>query len=90
MRELSAYFWREEPEEKKPSSDSPISVEFLCKISVAYRFGHVQILIERMKELGKKMKQLERRKFAAVEVEDYDTAKLCKVCISSPRHILLE
>lgn len=29
--------------------------------------------------MGKKMKQLERRKFAAVEVEDYDTAKLCKV-----------
>jgi len=49
------------------------------QISVAYHFGHAQILIERLKKLGKKMKQLERRKFAAVEVEDYDTAKLCKV-----------
>jgi hypothetical protein len=36
-------------------------------------------VIERLKEHGKKIKHLERQKLAAVEVEDYDTAKRCKV-----------
>ena len=66
-------------EQKDPNSHSPSSVEFLYKRSIALLFEHVQILIEKLKEMGKRMKQLERRKFAAVEVEDYDTAKLCKV-----------
>jgi hypothetical protein len=36
-------------------------------------------LIERLKVIGEQIKQLELKKCAAVEAEDYDAAKLCKV-----------
>jgi hypothetical protein len=41
--------------------------------------GNVQGLIDRLKVIGEEIKQLENKKQLAVENEDYDTAKSCKV-----------
>lgn len=47
-------------------------------------FGNLQALIEKLKGLGEQIKQLELQKRAAVEVEDYDAAKVCKVRFVQP------
>jgi hypothetical protein len=39
----------------------------------------VQVMIERLKVTGEQIKQLEVKKKEAVESEDYDAAKVCKV-----------
>lgn len=41
--------------------------------------GNVQGLIDRLKIIGEEIKQLENKKQLAVDNEDYDTAKSCKV-----------
>ena len=43
--------------------------------------GNVQGLIDRLKIIGEEIKQLENKKQLAVENEDYDTAKSCKVIL---------
>ena len=43
------------------------------------RLKVVQVMIERLKVTGEQIKQLEVKKKAAVESEDYDAAKVCKV-----------
>lgn len=40
---------------------------------------NAQGLIDRLRALGEEIKQLENKKQLAVENEDYDTAKSCKV-----------
>lgn len=40
---------------------------------------NLQGLIDRLKIIGEEIKQLENKKQLAVEDEDYDTAKTCKV-----------
>jgi hypothetical protein len=39
----------------------------------------LQALIDKLKGLGEQIKQLELQKLAAVEAEDFDAAKICKV-----------
>jgi hypothetical protein len=48
-------------------------------------------LIDKLKGLGEQIKQLEFQKLAAVEAEDFDAAKICKVSdiISDPLSLFL-
>ena len=51
--------------------------------------GNVQGLIDKLKVIGEEIKQLENKKQLAVENEDYDTAKSCKVsCLFSLKSLL--